>query len=136
MRASLGRKARGLGIGVFLFLTCFTAPTDAFRAPRDDEFRAIAAAVAKNPDGSYYCAERDTTWVSTLHRRWALAQMLSNCGLGSQTVRFFLKRNSGQRAGWHLVERHYEQLGTGKGIPCGSRHTPADIRCGPIVVHD
>ncbi len=127
---------RALGIGALLLLATFAPPTDAFRAPRDDEFRAIAAAVAKNPDGSYYCAERRTTWVSTLRPRWALAQMLSNCGLGSQTVRFFLERNSGQRAGWHLVERHYEQLGTGKGIPCGSQRTPADIRCGPVGVHD
>lgn len=129
--------ARGLGIGVLLlFLATLASPADAFRAPRDAEFDAIAAAVAKNPDGDYYCAERASTWVSTLRSRWALAQMRSNCGLGSQTVRFFLKRRIGQQKGWRLVERHYERLGTGEGIPCGSRRTPADIRCGPLVVHD
>lgn len=111
------------------------SPADAFRAPRKAEFRAIAAAVKRNPDGAYYCAKRRTTWISTVRRRWALAQMRSNCGLGSQTVRFFLKRRAGRR-GWRLVERHYERLGTGRGVPCGSRRTPPDIRCGPLIVHD
>lgn len=115
--------------------TAFAAPASAFRAPGDSEFRAISAAVERNPDGSYYCAERRTTWVSTQRRNWALAQMRSNCGLGSQTVRFFLERRAG-RPGWRLAERHYERLGTGSGVPCGSRRVPPDIRCGPLVVHD
>lgn len=112
------------------------APTaDAFRSPRKGEFRAIAAAVKKNPDGSYYCARRSTTWVSTLRRRWALAEMRSNCGLGSQTVRFFVKRRP-RGKGWRLVERRYERLGSGRGVGCGSRRVPPDLRCGPLIVHD
>lgn len=122
-------------VGALILIMSLAGPADAFRSPGKAEFRAIAAAVEKNPDGSYYCAERETTWASTLRPRWALAEMRSNCGLGSQTVRFFLKRRTGQK-GWRVAERHYERLGMGEGVPCGSRRTPPDIRCGPLVVHD
>jgi hypothetical protein len=126
------RVTRGVAAYLLLlFVVTFVASAHAFRKPRRAEFHAIAAAVAKNPDGSYYCAKRRSTWVSTVRPRWALAQMRSNCGLGSQTVRFFLKQRTGRRAGWRLVERHYERLGAGAGVPCGSQRTPPDIRCGP-----
>jgi hypothetical protein len=125
-----------LALTVLVGCAILAPSADAFRSPRKGEFRVIAAAVKTNPDGSYYCAKRSTTWISTLHHRWALAEMRSNCGLGSQTVRFFLKRRAGARKGWRLVERRYERPSTGQGVGCGSRRVPPDLRCGPLIVHD
>lgn len=93
------------------------------------EFGAIARAVAENPDGDYFCPSREAVWVSTTDSRWAVAVMRSNCGVGSQTVRFFVHRNERTSKRWKLRERKYERLGTGLGIPCGSRRVPSDIRC-------
>lgn len=126
----------GLASAMLVACVALAPAADAFRSPRKGEFRAISAAVKKNPAGSYYCAKRSTTWISTLRRRWALAEMRGNCGRGSQTVRFFLKRRAGARKGWRLVERRYERPGSGRGVGCGSRRVPTDLRCGPLIVHD
>jgi peptidyl-prolyl cis-trans isomerase B (cyclophilin B) len=124
------RKYAGLALVAVIFAAGTPGPAEAARHPTAKEFRQLEAAVAKNPHGAYYCAERKGTWLSTLRPRWALAQMRSNCGLGSQTVRFFLVR-TGKTQGWRIAERRYEQLGAGRGIPCGSPRVPRDIRCGP-----
>jgi hypothetical protein len=100
------------------------------RPPTSAEFAGIAAAVQARPDGSYYCATPGSTWVSGEDANWAVASMRSNCGLGSQTVRFFVSRSSPTVTDWVLRERQYELLGTGLPIPCGSAAVPADIRCG------
>lgn len=105
------------------------AAAEAKRIASAREFAGIAKAVAAGPDRGFYCPQRDAVWISTTNSKWAVAVMLSNCGQGSQTVRFFVYRERHGSNVWTLRERKYEALGTGKGIPCGSRRVPTDIRC-------
>ena len=102
---------------------------DARRKATRSEFRHIRQALKGHLSDGFYCPKPSSTFVSTRRPLWAVAQTLSNCGLGSYTALFFVSRSSRRSAHWRFRQARYERV-PGGGIPCGSRRIPRDIRCG------
>lgn len=95
--------------------------------PAMREFTPIKRAVKDEPPGkAYWCPKRHSTYLSDHAQQWAAVVMLSNCGYGSQAVRFFLHE---RRGGWSVVQKRFEKLGSGRPVPCGRPPVPSDIRC-------
>lgn len=70
----------------------------------------------RSPNASLLVSGRDPCW--------AIAQTGSSCGLGSQTVRFFVSRPSARSSTWRFRLFGFQRLGTGKPTPCGTRAIP------------
>lgn len=108
--------------------TCIPGEANAKVRPALSDYEPIKSVVVQASDG-FFCPPRRSTWISTVNRRWAVARALSNCGQGSQTARFFLRRGTTPGSAWRIVERRFERPGTGRTTACGSRRVPRDIRC-------
>jgi hypothetical protein len=134
---SAGRRTRswtrGGTLALFLLLLSgllIPAPATANRQPSAAEFGQIRSALKGHLAGGYYCPRRSLTRVSGRNPRWAVAEARSNCGIGSQTVRFFVSRPSAKSNRWRFRLFRFQKLGPGGLTPCGTRVIPRDIRCG------